>query len=55
MEEIVVVVLGKSQIIPAVTVRIPMPQGAAVPAQTGGPQAAPQAAPAPQTAPAQAE
>lgn len=59
MQKIVVPDVGKSQIMPAVTVRIPMPQGAAVPAQTGGPQAAPQAAPAaapaPQTAQAQTE
>ena len=61
MENVVVPDMGKStvflsEIMPAVTVRIPMPQGAAIPAQAA-PQAAPQAASqaAPQAAPAQAE
>jgi hypothetical protein len=48
--------LGDSQIMPAVTVTIPMPKGAAVPAPEppqGAPQAAPQAAP--QTVPTRAE
>jgi hypothetical protein len=38
--------MGKSQIMPPVTVRISMPQGASVPAQTAPPTT-------PQTAPAQ--
>jgi hypothetical protein len=33
--------LGKSTIMPSVTVRIPMPPGAAIPAQHGAPQAVP--------------
>jgi len=33
MQKIVTSDLGKSLVMPAVTVRIPMPQGAAVPAQ----------------------
>jgi hypothetical protein len=37
MEKIVVVDLGESLIMPPVTLRIPMPQGAAVPAQAPAP------------------
>jgi hypothetical protein len=57
MTKIVVPDMGKSQVMPAVTVRISMPHGAAVPAQAAPAQADPapaQAAPA-QTAPAQGE
>jgi hypothetical protein len=48
--------VGDSQIMPAVTVTIPMPKGAAVPAPEP-PQTAPQPAPqaTPQTVPARAE
>jgi len=34
MQKVAVPDFGKSLVMPAVTVRIPMPQGAAVPAQT---------------------
>jgi hypothetical protein len=44
MEKVVVPEMGKSLIMPAVTVQIPMPQGAAVPVQA--PQAPAQAPPA---------
>lgn len=56
MNKIVVPDEGRSLIMPAVTVTIPMPEGAAVPAPEP-PQNAPQAAPqaTPQTVPAQAE
>jgi hypothetical protein len=49
--------LRESQIMPAVTVKIPMPQGAAVPAQPASQGAPAQAAPqvAPQAAPVHAE
>lgn len=47
MQKIVVPEMGKSLIMPAVTVQIPMPQGAAVPAQAAqAPVQAPQTAPA---------
>jgi hypothetical protein len=47
MEKIAAPEMGKSLIMPAVTVQIPMPQGAAVPAQAPqAPAQAPQAAPA---------
>ena len=55
MEKTLALELRESEIMPAVTLNIPMPQGAAVPAQTAGPQAAPQATAAPQTALAQTE
>ena len=45
MQKIVVGDMGKSLIMPAVTLRIPMPQGAAVPAQAPQPAVQPQAAP----------
>jgi hypothetical protein len=57
LQKIVAPDMGKSQVMPAVTVSIPMPQGAAMPAQAA-PQVAPQQAGSqtvPQAAPAQAK
>jgi len=47
VQKIVLPDMGKSQIMPPVTVSIPMPQGAAIPAQAAPQQAGSQAVPQP--------